>query len=433
MNQTAAGPDRMSPAVPKESGGSPALKSNYTNLDLLRSLAVLSVVAAHLWHQGVEFHLWADSYPVTLFLHNLSFTGVMFFFVHTCLVLMLSMHRAPAAGLARSFLIRRAFRIYPLCWATIALSLITGLTDEPAGTFHALGWPGVAVNVFLVHNVIRAYSSVIGPLWSLDWEVQMYLVLPLFFLLLRRSPRLRVVFLLWLGAALLAVGFTHPALPRMFHAAIFPPMFIGGMVAYKLLSSQAQTPRRWALPAWAWPFFVLALFAVQSLLMGERSYESSPGAALDAIICLVLALAIPAFRELRAAWVVRPAQQIAKYSYGIYLLHVPALIFVLRYLPALPIALKIALFFALTGLMSVLSFHAIEDPLIRMGKRLAQRATAARAPQPAFVPAAPAAPAPRPAGHPIPAVTMLAALAATEALSPERMRHAPGLDRHPGL
>ena len=351
--------------------GVPELKATYANLDLLRSLAVLSVVFSHLWKQGVIFNLWSDNPRITLFWHDLSFTGVMFFLVHTCLVLMLSMDRTAEAHRGRSFLIRRAFRIFPLCWAVILLSLATGLTDEPGGTFLVLGWRGVAVNLLLVHNILRGYSSVIGPLWSLDWEVQMYLLLPLFYLALARFKRLSFVFSLWLGATLLAVTATQPEIPRLFHVAIFPPMFIGGMVAYKLLKGRSSALRNPALPACFWPFVVLGLFVLQGVLIGERSFESPTGAAIDAGVCLALALAIPAFRELRAVWIVRPAQRIAKYSYGVYLLHIPALIFVLRNLPGLSLALKIALFLALTALLAFLSFHLIEDPLIQIGKRLA--------------------------------------------------------------
>lgn len=359
------------------------MKTNFTNLDLLRSLAVLSVVAQHLWRQCVNFQLCAYHPEIDQLLRNLSFTGVMFFFVHTCLVLMLSMHRAPAAHLWRSFLIRRAFRIYPLCWAAITLSLVTGLTDEPAGGLHALGLRGVAVNVLLVHNIFRGYSSVIGPMWSLDWEMQMYFVLPLFFVVLRRFASLIPVFSIWVGSAVLAVAATQPPLPRALHAAVFPPMFIGGMVAYKLLERQTTKLRIPAFPSWGWPLVVIGLFVLESRLVGYNhyqpprnsefnSYELPLSAGINSCICLLLALAIPAFDELRVAWIVRPAQQIAKYSYGVYLLHVPALIFVLRYLPGLPLALKVVTFFALTALLSFVSFHAIENPLIQLGKQLTQ-------------------------------------------------------------
>src|ERR1035438_5245371 len=114
------------------------MKNKYSNLDLLRSMAVLSVVMAHLWHSCVAFNICAENQFISQFLHNCSITGVSFFFVHTCLVLMLSMHRAPYAHRARNFLIRRAFRIYPLCWAAIFLALATGLTDLSASRLHAL-------------------------------------------------------------------------------------------------------------------------------------------------------------------------------------------------------------------------------------------------------------------------------------------------------
>ena len=118
------------------------MRKSYANLDILRSLAVMSVVAQHLWHQCVNFNLCNYDPIINQRLHNLSFTGVMFFFVHTCLVLMGSMQRAPEVCWTSRFLIRRAFRIYPLCWATIVLVLATGLSDQPGGNIHDLGWRG---------------------------------------------------------------------------------------------------------------------------------------------------------------------------------------------------------------------------------------------------------------------------------------------------
>jgi hypothetical protein len=89
---------------------------------------------------------------------------------------------------------------------------------------------------------------------------------------------------------------------------------------------------------------------------------------------------------LRQPSVAHPAQLIAKYSYGIYLLHVPALIFVMRFLPALPLTLKIAAFLALTALLSVACFHAIEHPLIQLGKHLTQPPRRSLAPSNAALP-----------------------------------------------
>jgi peptidoglycan/LPS O-acetylase OafA/YrhL len=290
------------------------------------------------------------------------------------------MHRAPDAHRARNFLVRRAFRIYPLCWAAILLVLGTSLTDLPNDSLHALGWRGILANLLLVQNLFKSRSvpSIIGPLWSLPWEVQMYLVLPFFFAVLRRFNWLGTVFLIWLGATMLAVVGTQPQLSHMAWT-LFPPMFIAGMVSYRLLMRKSAQPRAYALPAWGWPLFVLILFVIEPLLVGGHEMYSPVSAAINSCNCFVLSLAIPSFHELTAGWIVRPAQQIAKYSYSVYLLHVPAIIFCFLYFPDLPLALKIPVALAFTALLSFVSFHVIEDPFIRLGKRLTQSEAPAQA------------------------------------------------------
>jgi peptidoglycan/LPS O-acetylase OafA/YrhL len=341
-------------------------------------MAVFSVVSSHLWHSCVAYHICAEHLFVSQFLRSCSITGVSFFFVHTCLVLMLSMHRAPGVHRARNFLVRRAFRIYPLCWAAISLALVTGLTDLPTSRLHALGWRDVLANLALVQNLAKTPhpAEILGPLWSLPWEVQMYLVLPLFFVVLRRFQWLGTVFLIWTGSAILAVAGTQPHIPHL-GWSIFPPMFIAGMVAYRLLVFQEVQGRRIALPAWGWPLLVLILFVVAPLLADGRDIYTPACAAINACNCFLLSLAIPCFVELQAGWIVWPSQQIAKFSYGVYLLHVPAIVLCFRYFPALPIAPKIAASLALTALFSFVSFYAIEDPLIRLGKHLTQSGDAA--------------------------------------------------------
>lgn len=205
----------------------------------------------------------------------------------------------------------------------------------------------------------------------------MYLLLPLFYFVLRRYERWLPALPLWLGAAMLAFIATNSRFPRSFHAAVFPPMFIGGMMAYQLLHRQYKrggVARK--LPAFLWPFFVLVLIRVQGVIVGWKSFESPWGALLNACICLVLSIAIPSFNDLSVRWIVWPAEKVAKYSYGIYLLHVPALLIVFRAFPQLPLAIKTVAFLALTGLFAFASFHLIEYPLILLGKRLTNPASA---------------------------------------------------------
>jgi len=64
---------------------------------------------------------------------------------------------------------------------------------------------------------------------------------------------------------------------------------------------------------------------------------------------------------------------LAKYSYGIYLTHVPVFWLCFWRLQRLPFGWQCALAAALSCLMPFLAYHAIEEPFILLGKRLAER------------------------------------------------------------
>jgi len=90
------------------------------------------------------------------------------------------------------------------------------------------------------------------------------------------------------------------------------------------------------------------------------------------IFCLALGMVLPFFSELRAGVLRRGAHWVAKYSYGIYLAHVPAIWVAFRILPWPPAGRWLGL----AGMLLILPvglYHIIEEPLIRYGKRLTQQ------------------------------------------------------------
>ncbi|MDR3678095.1 MAG: acyltransferase [Acidobacteriota bacterium] len=340
--------------------GTLAVAKDLPNLDVLRAFAVLAVAGSHLFRFSIKF-----PYPASV--HNFSVGGVLFFFVHTSLVLLLSMQRTRSNNLTLNFYIRRAFRIYPLCWACIILVLATGLTDVPGKLIVQMGWRGILANLALVQNIIR-YPNIEMPLWSLPWEVQMYLLLPAIFLILRKYDRARVPLAMWFGATVLAIAFTVLNVPRVFQAAVFPPMFIGGMVAFRLLGQV-----RVRFPSFAWPLAILGLMLARCVFMRGVLITTPRNVAVNAATCLLLGLAIPLFAEVRSPWLRYLAHQLAKYSYGIYLLHIPSLALVFTYMPWLPLPLKVVAFIAITGAASVMAYHLIENPLIQVGRSIAKK------------------------------------------------------------
>jgi peptidoglycan/LPS O-acetylase OafA/YrhL len=123
--------------------------------------------------------------------------GVIIFFIHTSLVLMFSMERhqlrSDGESLFGSFFARRIFRIYPL---SILVVLVIALLRLPVGHLRSgnfivvnLSWAGLLSNLALVQDLTHS-ESITAVLWSLPYEMRMYLFLPFVFLLARwiRSP-----------------------------------------------------------------------------------------------------------------------------------------------------------------------------------------------------------------------------------------------------
>jgi hypothetical protein len=157
------------------------------NLDILRSLATLMVVSCHLFiyfGNPVLFGLFEPGL--------LGILGVAIFFVHTSLVLMQSLARREPYlsdwALHLDFYIRRGFRIYPL---SILIVTVVYFFKLPLAHLqpHQLseGRYGLSVlfaNLALVQNCLQN-GEILGPLWSLPFEVQMYLVFPALYLMVR--------------------------------------------------------------------------------------------------------------------------------------------------------------------------------------------------------------------------------------------------------
>src|SRR5579871_3567561 len=200
-----------------------------SNLDFLRAIAVTLVAVSHLGH---TFH-WDIG-----FIYALGQWGVLIFFIHTSTVLMMSLDRMKLKGwrLFAGFYTRRIFRIYPLSIACviIVLALRFPMTAwQPP--FHWPGRLGLAANLGLFMNLTGS-PLVIGPLWSLPYEVQMYLVLPILFLFLKAFDSVKAAIFVWLAGTILADLATQTGTnPAFFLPGV--PCFLAGVVAYRMCKS----------------------------------------------------------------------------------------------------------------------------------------------------------------------------------------------------
>ncbi len=137
------------------------------------------------------------------------FHGVELFFVISGFILALpfAAHRltgAPAVNL-RKYYLRRLTRLEPPYVITILLLMLVGLWFS-TGSAPDLG-PHLAASLFYLHNLIYGRpSTVLGVAWSLEIEVQFYVLVPALTLLfaIRSSGLRRFFIVLFAGLAIIA-------------------------------------------------------------------------------------------------------------------------------------------------------------------------------------------------------------------------------------
>jgi len=164
-------------------------------LDGLRCIAFL-LVFIH--------HAPALNRPALLFLKSAGWIGVDLFFTLSAFlfVKLLAKEFGQTGTISiRAFYIRRALRIYPLYFVFCALVIALTSLD---GNLDVLFWRGLGLVTF-TDNILASYEGYnpidwSAHLWTISYEEQFYLVIPLLLLFLFKSSRSRII------ASLLAVS-----------------------------------------------------------------------------------------------------------------------------------------------------------------------------------------------------------------------------------
>lgn len=324
------------------------MQSLSSNLDGIRAIAVTLVVASHAWLQvtgGADLPFYD--------IHTMGHIGVAIFFVHTTLVLMQSLERHGPA--AMPFYIRRFFRIYPLSIAIVLfMALMLMIANKPIDG-------GKLVSNLLLAQNITGHQPAIHPLWSLPYEVQMYLVLPALFMITRLNRPAMWAGALCIGSA--AVMLLLPAESFEYKLLRFIPCFVPGLLAFTLAARRVPS---------AGPYMLFGLLAFSILFIPMLVAAGLPEIPLLWCLCMSLGLTIPACRQIPDGAIARSTKVVAKYSYGIYISHALAIGAIDGLLPGPRILQWIAFLFLLWGL-AYICYHGIEKRGIEFGASLADR------------------------------------------------------------
>ncbi len=330
-------------------------------LDGVRGLAVLLVLFCHATQRPFVDPNLAFSGALDrgiLSLARISWTGVDMFFVLSGFLITGILYDAKGKDhFFRNFYARRTVRIFPLYYVCLALYLILMPLLMPASIFYtSTGEPrfgAIQTSQVWYWTYLSNYSQGIMELfgrktthilevsWSLAIEEQFYLCWPLVVFLFARKTLLKIcagmffgsmllrIALLATGNEALALGFTPCRLDGLAVGAMIALIVRGpGGIASLIRPAKIVGPTSLVL--------ILAMVVLMQKLGYRRGIGQSPGyiACGTALFALLygslLVFAAAAARGTRTNWFfAHPIlRTYGKYSYAVYLLHLPIVILV---------------------------------------------------------------------------------------------------------
>ncbi|UYQ77580.1 acyltransferase [Glutamicibacter sp. JL.03c] len=369
------------------SSNSVQVKNFRTEIQALRALAVLLVVA---------YHLEPNVVPG-------GYIGVdIFFVISGFLITSHLLREAERTGRIKlsAFFAGRARRILPAAMLVILLVVAAGFMIFPKTQWGTLGTQALA-SAFSVQNWVLAADSVdylaaeqaAGPLqhfWSLGVEEQFYLIWPLLILAVcclvkttmpgshsdHFAARRRWLWLVFGAVALLSLGYSAYAGYSGNSAGYFVTttriweLAIGGLLA---LGVQAHEKDALRLPRWAtaWSTRNLAvLVALMAIGIAAFSYDGAtifPGiaAAVPVFGCAVIIAAGstrgPGSLHRLVNW--SPVQWVGLASYSLYLWHWPLIVFYTELAGAKPKPLQSLALLTASLLLAWASLKFVETPM----------------------------------------------------------------------
>ena len=241
------------------------------DLDLLRLLAIVLVVASHLIPPAET--------PLYHALRLLGILGVAVFFFISGYLLQRGYPSIATSPDTRLFFHRRAWRIFPLYWVALLFALLVGhLIDEAGGV---IGPGDLLAHVLGLQMILYPSYITVLAFWFIGSIVLFYLLYPL---LVYRDPS--VGGLLLRGLAIFLVMGIVRAVAGLFGGGIFTdfPVFVLGIAAGMTDFLQSDRFRSWRL--------ILAVVAVPAIGVAYLTLASDGAAKWGGEISLSLVLSL---------------------------------------------------------------------------------------------------------------------------------------------
>ncbi|MEV6963570.1 acyltransferase [Hamadaea sp. NPDC051192] len=303
-------------------------RDRLSGLDGIRGLAALFVVLHHCYlvsfggYPRITGPAWAGwliygHFAVVVFIVLSGFS----------LAVSPARHEWQLGGKAR-FAFRRAWRILPPYWAALAFSLIVAWTIVPQPGEGEPTGKTVAVFGLLLQDVVGSPSPN-GAFWSIAVEAQLYLVLPILLVIIRKAGA--ATMLAAVAVPVLLVGIFAPSVPLVDKLTRFTPqfaiLFAAGVTAAGILAANEKVrrlPWHWLAGVAALP--VIAMIAVQGSEWTVEHFFWVDVSFGPAVAMLLAAVAIRRPKPLVWFLDTAPVRGLGSFSYSLYLIHAPIVV-----------------------------------------------------------------------------------------------------------
>jgi len=296
-------------------------KSYMPEIDGLRFLAIFTVLAYHIISfASVKYNISFTSYFFVPFLNGAQ--GVQVFFVISGFILALPFAFKIPNGQKidlKTYFYRRLTRLEPpyIISLLFFFSILVILKKTP---FLDL-FDNLIASIFYIHNIIFGKGSEINTVaWSLEVEIQFYILMPLFALLFKFPKITRRVFFISICIISLLLNFIFHFNFRTILAQAH--YFILGMILADLYVSNDIPKLKSKLLGWVGLFIIL--FVNREL--GKLSE------VLFVFGCLILFIFVLSNDFWKRIFAMKTISLIGGMCYSIYLLHYPIISFLGTYL-----------------------------------------------------------------------------------------------------
>lgn len=355
------------------SGNSRSTSTIYS-VQVLRAIAALLVVADH-----TLIHIFTV-YDLPQIYHAMAWKlggiGVTTFFVISGFVMALT-NDANFGNREEPlrFMLNRIIRIVPLYWlmSFVAAALFIATASKQVSISYLFMSLFFIVPLDAANNTIM--QPVLGPGWTLSYEMFFYAVFALFLLLPKRAAltgftTVMVALVIWGMSTLSSAEINEPATRFAFYANPLLLLFVGGVLLGAFYKKYEHVFHKRDISI-IWMYGAVAATLAFSLATDKNSWPLAmqPAVFILPLICVAIAL-LCRFKPVTRSG--RFGVLLGEASYSIYLSHIIVLAILRKIMPVTPLfgTLYFAVVFVVAALTGIAIYKLIEMPLTGLARKL---------------------------------------------------------------